>query len=195
MEPHNTLTDCHADSFSADEILLLPTSSWDKKIAADLTVEMRVHFANSGSTLPEMRRLLAVKGYQGLQRRIERDIEGKRDLDALRTMGLAMRSYALEHPGLSAASFRTITKDSPECRQALSELLQTVLRVFADVGLVGESAQRAIGVLRGFVRGFVLNEMGESLLEPFEHQRSYELGIEVFIRGLSTLGAVRDLSK
>ena len=70
-------------TFSADEVLLLPTSSWDKRIATDLIAEIEVHLGDRISTLPEMRRILAVKGYQGLRRRIENDIKGKRGLDAL----------------------------------------------------------------------------------------------------------------
>jgi len=54
-----------------------------------------------------MRRILAVKGYLGLRRRIERDVKGKSGPAALRAMADAMRNYALEHPGLSAATFRT----------------------------------------------------------------------------------------
>jgi hypothetical protein len=177
-----------AGAFSADEVLLLPTSSWDKRIATDLIAEIEVHLGDRISTLPEMRRILAVKGYQGLRRRIENDIEGKRGLDALRTMAFAMRSFALERPGLTAATFRTAVTDSPEWRAALTELSQTVFCVFADIGLEGEAAQHALRVLRSFVRGYVLNEMAASFLEPLDYQESFELGIEMFILGLPALG-------
>jgi hypothetical protein len=38
------------------DILELPASGWDKRIAADLTVEMERHLAEKISTIPEMRR-------------------------------------------------------------------------------------------------------------------------------------------
>jgi Tetracyclin repressor-like, C-terminal domain len=177
-----------ASAFSADEVLLLPTSSWDKRIATDLIAEIEVHLGDRISTLPEMRRILAVKGYQGLRRRIEYDIEGKSGLDALRAMAFAMRSFALERPGLTAATFRTAVTDSPEWREALAELSRTVFCVFADIGLEGEAAQHALRVLRSFVRGYVLNEMAASFLEPLDYQQSFELGIEMFILGLPALG-------
>ncbi|MEA2820360.1 MAG: hypothetical protein QOJ86_2364 [Bradyrhizobium sp.] len=177
-----------AGAFSADEVLLRPTSSWDKRITTDLIAEIEVHLGDRISTLPEMRRILAVKGYQGLRRRIENDIEGKSGLDALRAMAFAMRSYALERPGLSAATFRAAVTDSPEWRAALTELSQTVFCVFADIGLVGEAAQHALRVLRSFVRGYVLNEMAASFLEPLDYQESFELGIEMFILGLPAFG-------
>jgi hypothetical protein len=42
-------------------------------------------------------------------------------------------------------------------------------------------------ILRSFIRGFVLHEMGASFLEPLEHDKSYEVGIKVFIAGLQVL--------
>jgi hypothetical protein len=107
-----------------DDLLSIPASSWDRRIAADLIAEMEIHLADRVTTLPQMRRILAVKGYQGLRRRIEGDIEGKSGLAALRAIANAMRNFALEHPGLSAATFRTATNDCPEWRQALAELSQ-----------------------------------------------------------------------
>jgi Tetracyclin repressor-like, C-terminal domain len=173
-----------ADQFSVDAILSLPNSSWDKKISADMIAEMEIHLADKVSTLPEMRRILAVKGYQALQRRIESDIAGKNGQDAFRAMVLSMRSFALERPGLSAATFRSPTTDTPEWRKAFADLSGTVLRVFSEVGLIGEPAQHALRALRSFVRGFVLNEMAGSFLDPLDCQLSYELGIEMFILGL-----------
>jgi hypothetical protein len=188
MPPDTNTAEVFAGKFDVDAILSVPTSSWDQRISIDLIAEMEIHLSDKVTTLPEMRRILAVKGYQGLRRQIEDEIEGKSGFDALRLMALAMRSYALERPGLSAATFRTATTDSPEWRQALAELSQTVFRVFAEIGLEGEPAQHALRILRSFVRGFVLNEMAASFLEPLEYQKSYELGIELFILGLPALG-------
>jgi hypothetical protein len=44
------------------DVLELPQTSWDKRIAADLTAEMEWHLAEKVSTIPEMRRFLEVKG-------------------------------------------------------------------------------------------------------------------------------------
>jgi len=53
------------------DILELPATGWDKRIAADLTAEMELHLAEKISTVPEMRRFLAVKGYRELRQRIQ----------------------------------------------------------------------------------------------------------------------------
>jgi hypothetical protein len=67
------------------------------------------------------------------------------------------------------------------------QLAEVVFGVFAQLGIRGERAQHALRILRSFVRGFVLHEMGASFLEPLEHDQSYELGIRIFIEGLGVL--------
>jgi hypothetical protein len=54
-------------------------------------------------------------------------------------------------------------------------------------GIKDEKALHALRILRSFVRGFVLHEVGASFLEPLEHDQTYELGVRVFIEGLQVL--------
>ena len=169
------------------DILELPATGWDKRIAADLTAEMELHLAEKISTVPEMRRFLAVKGYRELRQLIQHDIAGKSGADALRAAMMSMRRYALERPGMSAATFRNPETDSPEWRAEQMELGKVLFAIFAQLGVRGEQAQHALRILRSFVRGFVLHEMGASFLEPLEHDQSYELGIRLFIEGLNAL--------
>jgi Tetracyclin repressor-like, C-terminal domain len=169
------------------DILELPATRWDKRIAADLTVEMERHLAEKISTIPEMRRFLALKGYRELRQLIETDIAGKSGTDALRAAMMSMRRYALERPGMSAATFRNPDIDSPEWRAAQMELAMVLFGIFAQLGIRGENAQHALRIARSFVRGFVLREMGASFLEPLEHDQSYAIGVEVFIEGLNVL--------
>lgn len=169
------------------DILEQPLTGWDKRIAADLTRELEQHFSEKVATIPEMRRILAVKGYRELREAVEHAIAGQTGADAMRAMMLAMRRYALDRPGLSAATFRTPETDSPEWRAAYMELGAVVLGVFGQLGVRGEPAQHALRMLRALVRGFVLHEMASSFLEPLGHDQSYEVAIKVFIEGLSVL--------
>jgi Tetracyclin repressor-like, C-terminal domain len=169
------------------DILEFPATGWDKRIAADLTAEMERHLAEKVSTIPEMRRFLAVKGYRELRQLIQHDVAGKSGADALRAAMISMRRYALERPGMSAATFRNPETDSPEWRSEQMELGKVLFAIFAQLGIRGEQAQHALRILRSFVRGFVLHEMGASFLEPLEHDQTYELGIRLFIEGLNAL--------
>lgn len=169
------------------EILDFPATGWDTKIAADLKEEMEHHLADKLSTIPEMRRFLAVKGYRELRQLIESNIAGKTGADALRAAMIGMRRYALDRPGMSAATFRNPEVDSPEWRAAQMELGMVIFTILAQLGIRGEQAQHALRILRSFVRGFVLHEMGASFLEPLEHDQSYAIGIDIFIDGLTSL--------
>ncbi len=66
-------------------------------------------------------------------------------------------------------------------------MAQTVFRVLSECGLEGEAAHHAVRILRSLVRGFILNEMASDSSQPLEFQKSYVLGVEVFIQGLSAL--------
>lgn len=169
------------------DILEMPTTGWDKRIAADLIVEMERHLSEKVATIPEMRRILAVKGYNELREAIEHAIAGKTGADALHAMMMAMRRYALDRPGMSAATFRTPEVDTPEWRAAYMELGAVVVGVFGQLGVRGELAHHALRMLRAIIRGFVLHEMASSFLEPLSHDQSYELTIKVFTEGLSVL--------
>jgi hypothetical protein len=169
------------------EILELPVTGWDKRIAADLTAEMERHLSEKVSTVPEMRRFLAVKGFRELREMIEQQIAGKNGTDAMRAAMRAMRRYALERPGMSAATFRNPEIDSPEWRAEQMKLGGIMFSIFGQLGVTGEQAEHALRILRAFVRGFVLHEMGASFLEPLDHDLSYEHGIDVFVEGLRAL--------
>jgi hypothetical protein len=166
---------------------ILPQNRWDKLIAADLTAEMERHLGDKVASIPEMRRFLAVKGYREMREIIERDIMGKSGNDALRALMLALRRYALERPGLSAATFRTPETDCPDWRDAQMQLAGVVFAVFAQLGVCGEEAHHALRILRSIVRGFVLHEMNASFLDPLEHEQTYEIAIRMFTEGLGLL--------
>jgi Tetracyclin repressor-like, C-terminal domain len=173
-------------TFPVHELLGQPTR-WDQLIAADLSAEIQALLAEKVDTIPEMRRFLAIKGYRELRQRLEAAVEGKAGEQALRAVAFAMRAYAHDRPGLSAATFRNPIVDSPEWRREGEQLAGFVLGVLAGVGLTGNSATEALRVLRALVRGFVLHEMALSFLEPLDYDETYGIAVEVYIRGLSVL--------
>jgi hypothetical protein len=187
MTLHHGLDSASPSPFSVDEVLSY-SSRWDKRIANDLVAEMEFLFAEKITTLPQMRNILAVKGYRGLGRRITNDIEGKIGPDALHAMADAMRNFALEHPGLSAATFRNAESASSDWLEASAELFRIAHQVFVQVDIKDEQAQQALRILRSLVRGFVISEMAASFfVEPSEYQQAFDQGVDVFVRGLPAL--------
>ncbi len=177
----------HISEQDVEHVLRTPATRWERQVTADLISEMEIHLAEKVDSVQDMRVALAVAGYRGLHQRILQAIDGKTGAEAIRAMAFAMRSYALGNPGLAAASFRNPRADSPEWEDAGHEMAQTVFRVLSEFGLEGEPAHHAVRILRSLVRGFILNEMASDASQPMEFQKSYVLGVEVFIQGLSVL--------
>jgi len=122
---------------SVQDLLHQPTR-WDKLIAADLSTEIEALLSEKIDTIPEMRRFLAIKGYRELHQRLKAAAGGKPGEEALRAVAFAMRAYAHDRPGLSAATFRNPTVDSPEWRREGETLGRFVLGVLAGIGLTGD---------------------------------------------------------
>ena len=173
--------------FSIEELLATEATRWDRRIASDLAAELETQLAEKLETIPEIRRLLAVKGYRELRARLDRDIGSATGSDAIRAMALALRAFAHERPGLSAATFRNPTTDSPEWRREGELLTAIAVRVFESAGLNREQAINALQILRALVRGFVLHEMSASFLDTVDYDRIYAVAVDVFIRGLDAL--------
>jgi Tetracyclin repressor-like, C-terminal domain len=96
-------------------------------------------------------------------------------------------AFAHERPGLSAATFRNPTTDSPEWRREGELLGAVAVRVFESAGLNREQAINALQILRALVRGFVLHEMSASFLDTVDYDQIYAVAVDVFIRGLDAL--------
>ena len=174
-------------NFSVEELLATEATRWDRRIASDLAAELESQLAEKATTIPEIRRMLAVKGYRELRARLQRDIGNATGNDAIRAMAMAMRTFAHERPGLSAATFRNSTTDSPEWRREGELLGGVALKVFKSAGLGREQAISALQILRALVRGFVLHEMAASFLDTVDYDRLYSVAVDVFLRGLDAL--------
>ncbi len=171
-------------NFSIDEIL---SNSWERRLANDLAAEMETYTGEKRETIEEMRLFLAVKGYRELFQRLQEAREGRSGLEALRAVACAMRDYALERPGLSAAAFRTPMADCQEWREVYVQLREFMMTIFAECGLRGSAADSALHILRSLVRGFVLHELMNSFLCTHSYAESFEAAIRVFSAGLPAL--------
>lgn len=166
-------------------VLQQSLTSWDRHIAADLIIEIEPYLGKL-ETLPELRRQLAIDGYRGLAQRIEDATRGTSGNDAIVAMAHAMRGYALAHPGLAAASFRSLDVKSPEWHAAGEALASTVMAVFETSELHGKSASHAALILRCLVRGFIVNEMSTPN-SGLDFHESFAFAVRMLIIGLPEL--------
>jgi hypothetical protein len=163
------------------------SAPWERKLANDIVSELERYSGEKRSSIEEMRRFLAVKGYRDLLSRLEAACENKKSFEALRAAAHTMRSYALERPAMSAATFRTPTTDTAEWRAAVDSLRVFMTGIISECGLRGKAADEALRILRSLVRGFVLHEVMDSFFDPASYNESYDNAIEMFIAGLPVL--------
>lgn len=163
------------------------SSLWERKLANDIVAELERCSGEKRSSIDEMRRFLAIKGYRDLLGRLQAACEGKRAFEALRAAAHAMRWYALERPAMSAATFRTPATDTAEWREALESLRMFMTQILSECGLRGTAADDALRILRSLVRGFVLHEVMDSFFDTPSYDECYESAIEMFIAGLPIL--------
>ena len=163
-------------------------SPWERELASDILSEFECYSGEKRSCV-EMRRFLAVKGYRDLLSRLQAACENKKSFEALRAAAHTMRSYALECPAMSAATFRTPITDTAEWRTAVDSLRVFMIGILSECGLREKAADEALRILRGLVRGFVLHEVMDSFFAPGSYDESYDNAIEMFLAGLPVLQA------
>jgi hypothetical protein len=166
------------------------STPWERKLANDLVAELERYSGEKRSSIEEMRRLLAVKGYRDLLGRLQAACENKRSFEALKAAAHTMRWYALERPAMSAATFRTPTTDTAEWRAAVDDLRVFMAGILSECGLRGEAADQALRILRSLVRGFVVHEVMDSFFDPVSYDECYDNAIEMFIAGLPMLAGM-----
>jgi hypothetical protein len=166
------------------------STPWERKLANDLVAELERCSGEKRSSVEEMRRLLAVKGYRDLLGRLQAACENKRSFEALKAAAHTMRLYALERPAMSAATFRTPTTDTAEWRAAVDDLRVFMAGILSECGLRGEAADQALRILRSLVRGFVVHEVMDSFFDPVSYDECYDNAIEMFIAGLPMLSGM-----
>lgn len=157
---------------------------WNDLIALDLVREIEKTHADS---IPEMRLALAIQGYQEMHQILIAEAKGKIGVAALRAMALAVRRYAKERPGVSAAAFKSPMVDSPEWMEAAGSVRQLFMDAFKQCRLDEEAAGHAMRMLRSLLHGYVLNEMSGSFYLPANQDESFDLAVDVFLRGLPAL--------
>jgi hypothetical protein len=162
-------------------------SEWDRKVRSDLAKELEGQFPGPAFNVVGAQRMLAIKGYRELRRLMEQEVGARQGEEALRACARAIRAYVHERPGLASATWLSPTTKDKAWNDALESVASIIRKALGECGLHGEAAQHAMHWLRGLVRGYVVHEMTGSFVKPVDLDRGFELGVSIFLRGLSVL--------
>ena len=165
------------------------SASWDQLLARDLASEVEYFSGDKRCLIPELRRFFAIKGYHDLRLRLRTACEGKMAFDALKSVALEMRQFAMERPALWAAASRTPATDSTEWRAGHEELCGLIKSVFAECGVQGRDAEHALYMLRSLVRGFAAHQILGSFLHVHSYDEIFERVVDIYVAGVRSVGA------
>jgi hypothetical protein len=162
-------------------------SDWDRKVRSDLAKELEGQFPGPAFSVLGAQRMLGIKGYRELAGRMQQEVGDKRGDQALRACARAMRAYIHDRPGLASATWLSPTDKDKDWSQAAAAVGAIIFKALAECGLRDEAAQHAMHWFRGVVRGYVVHEMTGSFVKPVDLDHGFDLGISIFVRGLSVL--------
>jgi len=162
-------------------------SEWDRKVRSDLAKELEASFPGPAFSVVGAQRMLALKGYRELRSWMLQEIGDKHGEDAVRGCARAIRLYIHARPGLASATWISPTDKDKEWSDALESVASLIRKSLGECGLQGDAVQHAMHWLRGLVRGYVVHEMSGGFVKPVDLDHGFELGVSIFIRGLSVL--------
>lgn len=134
--------------------------------------------------LPALRRDLALLGLRTLAQRLTHATAGLLRGEAVAALAETYRAFALERPGLYAATLRPAPKKDRELHQSRQKVIALVLAALKSYGLDGDEALHAARGLRALVHGFVSLEALGGFGVPVELDDSFRRLVRAYSDGL-----------
>jgi AcrR family transcriptional regulator len=141
---------------------------------------------NHVNGLPGLHRELAILGGRQIMEKISRAAVGKSADEAMMAVAQVLRRYAIEHPGLYAASVRAPAADDLAAQQFGREIVDVVLLVLEPYQLGETNAIHAVRGLRSVIHGFVMLEQAGGFGMPLDRDESFQFLIKTYLIGLHT---------
>ncbi len=134
---------------------------------------------------PALLRALGIEAVAGLATAIRDAAVGRSREDAIRAIAVAFRSYALEHPGLYAATVRAPGRDDPEAAEAAAAAIAPFVAVLSGWGIEGEEAIHLVRVIRAALHGFVSLELGGGFGLALDVDDSFDLLVDSLVAAIA----------
>jgi AcrR family transcriptional regulator len=157
---------------------------------ANLAAELGVRtpsLYNHVAGLPGLYRELALHGTRELATRFTTAAVGKAGAAAIQAVAEAYRGFIKEHPGVYAATVRSISTIQPhdqELQAASQASVNVVVTILSAYGLSDEDALHAVRGLRSVVHGFATLEVNNGFGLPLNIDASFQRLLEIFTAGL-----------
>lgn len=136
--------------------------------------------------LPGLRHDVAIQAKAGLAEALARSSIGKARGDAIRSLAVAYRQWALDHPAQYALTNRPAAEGDEDDRQATFAGLNVIYGVLDGYGLRDDDAVDATRFLRSALHGFIALEISGAFQFPVDLERSYSRLVKSITTALDT---------
>ena len=166
------------------------TSGLERVTLTDVAAHLGVRtpsLYNHVAGLPGLRRDLALLGTRELSARLSRATIGKSADQAVFALAEACRAFVMAHPGLYAATVRSVRlldQPDPELEAAQRETVEIMLAVLASYQLADDAALHAVRGLRSVIHGFAALEAAGGFGLPLDIDTSFRQLVQIYIAGL-----------
>jgi AcrR family transcriptional regulator len=143
------------------------------------------HFAG----LTELRRELALRGFQLLTQRLSEAAVGLAGVDALMALGTAYLAFIRSEPGLYSATVPSPDVADVELRSAANATLAVIYRVLSGFGLTRHGQIHALRGIRSIVHGFGMLEAHGAFRTEVPRDSSFEQVLRTFVSAIGPQSA------
>lgn len=136
--------------------------------------------------LPGLQRGIMIEARRSLARTLGRAAIGRSREEAITSMAVAYRRWALEHPGQYPMTMRAALPGDEEDQAVSGEFLAVIFGVLAGYDLRDDDAVDATRFVRSALHGFVALETGGGFGMPVDLERSFARLVESVVTALAT---------
>nr|WP_269448485.1 TetR/AcrR family transcriptional regulator [Metabacillus kandeliae] len=134
---------------------------------------------NHISGLPELRKMLAIKGLEELYHCMANHTD-----NSVNEIAQSYLAFALNHPGLYEASLKAPDPFNEEVQEAGNKILNLIIKLLNGRGLEGDNVYHAVRGFRSLLHGFVMLEMVKGFNMNLKLPESLDFAVTAYIAGL-----------
>lgn len=139
--------------------------------------------------LVEIRRELAHWGHRLLAQQLRHSAVALAGADGVIAAAKAYLAFVREEPGLYSATVALGAMSDPDSREAASEWLSVLQRLFESMGLGHDDRVHAMRGIRSMVHGFGQLEAGGQFRTEVDRDASFDRMLRTFVEALSGASA------
>ena len=187
----NSVSDELIIEASADIANKIGLNSLSLKIIAEELNIKSPSLYNHISSLEEVKQRLMVYGWKQMEEKMLDAAIGVVGYEALKNMCYAFYDYAVNNKGVFTAMLWYNKYESMEKEKATTRLFNMIFKVMKPLNISDVNINHIIRTLRSFLEGFALLVNNNSFGNPVSIQESFDLSLEIIMKGIQSLERVK----